>query len=463
MKWLSRLLGRDTSGVTPVLPIVLPELTPSSAPPPASPPPPPDAYEERQRQLARHATTPKDLSLFMRDWSGYVRQIAVERSVELRCWQVLPELAERLNDWVPQIRDVAGNGLMSLITPETVTHLLPVLPAVGQLRHKSRVDHTKWATAFGRAMLAADTAAVIDGVSACAAAVRRACFELLVHEEVADTRLLIERVLRGRSDNVLASRAVELCALLPAAQRDELYTLALRSPYATVRSEALRALLAGPHSAEKSRMACTALLDPKTHARAVAADYLLPQGFNRAEFYRDVLNRPESTGAHRRVAVVALGALGTPDDAVLLRQLASTASDSLERRAALLALLRIAPADKDDIALTALQDADSHIRRIALAATVRFGAFIPFDQVAYVLEQADDPDLLLRFARLHWPVAAAFNNAFEHAPASRLMRGLLAWGTSPVGARACGRPGQVKGSLPVEADAVVVSLIGAGR
>jgi hypothetical protein len=54
------------------------------------------------------------------EYSGYDREAALARCVELRSWDNLPGMVERLNDWVPQVRKAAQVALTTLLTPETV-------------------------------------------------------------------------------------------------------------------------------------------------------------------------------------------------------------------------------------------------------------------------------------------------------------------------------------------------------
>ncbi|WEF31661.1 hypothetical protein [Pseudoduganella chitinolytica] len=407
----------------------------------------------------RHALTVAELSQALRGYSGYVREAALARCVELRSWDNLPDMVERLNDWVPQVRNAAQIALKTLLTPETVPQMVNALPAVHALLHKSRVDHGAWVADFGRALLAANAAAVIDGVRAPDTKVRRACFELLVQQHTFDATALIERILRSRIDNVLASRAVELCSTLPAAQRPALYELALASPYPTVRAEALRAKLTGEPSPEKDRLARAGLLDLKSHARAVAGQYLSQQGKEVDAYYRELLAQPAMPSAHRRVAIAALGALSNLADATLFRQQADDAHP-LVRHAALAALLRAAPQEKDAIALRALQDSDPQVRGLALHAVTRQGAYMDFDTVARILEQCRDIPLLQRFASIEWLVAAVLDQASDTAPVSRLVRELRRWRASPEGKQLWSESRYGKGWLPAGAQAVIAAMIG---
>jgi hypothetical protein len=70
------------------------------------------------------------------------------------------------------------------------------------------------------------------------------------------------------------------------------------------------------------------------------------------------------------------------------------------RGAAFLAWLKLAPSDKDAIALAALSDEGRANRRLAAQMATRQGAYIPFERVKEVLRDKADLSILLAFARL---------------------------------------------------------------
>lgn len=415
-------------------------------------------YLNRALAEAREALTVAALSQSLRHSSGYVREAALARCVALHSWENLPDMVERLNDWVPQVRAAAQIALKALLTPTTVPQMLKALPPVRALLRKSRVDHSAWIADFGRSMIAANAAAVIDGVHDHDTQVRRACFELLAQQHIFDATALIERILRSRIDNVLASRALELCATLPVAQRIALYELALASPYATVRAEALRAMLAGEPSLEKDNLARAGMLDTKTHARAVASQYLSQRGIEARQFYRELLAHRDLPVAQRQLAIVALGVRALPEDAALFRQQANSEHPRV-RHAALAALLRAAPGDKDATALLALGDSDPAVRQLALYAMLRLGAYMEFDTVAHVLERAGDVSLLRRFASIEWLVTAALEPPFGAAPASTLVRELRRWRLSPEGDALWCQSRYGKGWLPPGVDSAIAAML----
>lgn len=455
LDWLRRLRlrGSAQAQVSPIVPVSSPAVRTPDEMSGAE-------YLDRYLLKIRLTTDARALTVALRDYCGYVRQAAIERCIEIGSRENLAGIAERLNDWVPEVRTVARSALLSLVEPDTVPRLLTILPAVQGLSRKSRTDHSDWIGVFGAALMKADSGAVMSGVAHADAHVRRACFELLIQQPDFDTAALIRGILQGRTDNVLAGRAMELCATLPSGPRQELHALALRSAYPLVRAEALRVALAGGRDVAKDQLALGALLDPKMQPHAVAGAYLAPQGFDRCQFYRTLLAEGQPDVSQQRIAIVALAALSGQEDATLFRQSAMSPHATV-RGAALSALLRAAPEDKDAIALAALGDSDATVRRIAFAAVTRHGAFVPFDTVARLLERARDPRLLLSFVRLHWPVMAALRAAAQQAPESVLVCGLVQWmaGQEPekrVVASGFAHP------LPDGADEVIRGLIAAG-
>jgi hypothetical protein len=182
---------------------------------------------------------------------------------------------------------------------------------------------------------------------------------------------------------------------------------------------------------------------------------------DRRSLYRDLLARSQLPVAQRRTAIAALASLTISEDVVLFRQQADDGDPSV-RHAALAALLRAAPEDKDATALRALQDADPQVRCLALHAIMRRGAYVDFDTIACVLERVNDVPLLLRFARVDWLVAAAVgDNTSGGVPASRLVRELLRWRTSTEGAQAWPRSRYDNG-IPAAVFGIAATIIADG-
>ena len=60
--------------------------------------------------------------------SGYIRETAIARCMELGKAECLPPLVGRLNDWVPEVRRAAADSLLTLLATVPAEHFLPLLP-----------------------------------------------------------------------------------------------------------------------------------------------------------------------------------------------------------------------------------------------------------------------------------------------------------------------------------------------
>jgi hypothetical protein len=94
------------------------------------------------------STSVDELRLYARDYSGYVREAALNRCVELGWPELLPLVAERLNDWVPEVRHMARKALMTLLPLVAASQILAVVPVILRLNSGGRGDHVVWLTQF---------------------------------------------------------------------------------------------------------------------------------------------------------------------------------------------------------------------------------------------------------------------------------------------------------------------------
>jgi len=177
------------------------------------------------------------LSEYARHYSGYVRQAVLERCVELARPELLPVVAERLNDWVPQVRDAARTALMTLLPFVPAAQLMATLPVILRLHSAGRGDYSAWLTKFEQTLL--QTVAVSD---ICAAArstdimAARAAVHLLDQYGILEPSALIELILQRSDDIVLALRGMALFEQLEPARQQALYDTAAHSHFGAVRT-----------------------------------------------------------------------------------------------------------------------------------------------------------------------------------------------------------------------------------
>ena len=91
----------------------------------------------------------------MSHYSGYVREAAVGRAVELGCSSFLGSIAERVNDWVPEVRRAATNALLTLLATVPAEHFVSLIPRLRGLMLATRTDHRSWLFEFERRLVEA--------------------------------------------------------------------------------------------------------------------------------------------------------------------------------------------------------------------------------------------------------------------------------------------------------------------
>lgn len=386
-------------------------------------------------QAAATARSLSDLALHAAHYSGYVREAAMRRCAELGQPDLLPVVTERLNDWVPEVRNAARQALSTLLLTAPRPLLLDNLPGMLRLHGgNGRGDSADWLATFEVRLIdvlggdvIADQARHGDIVTA------RACIALLQRYRLQDTHALIELILDRGDDIVLSLDAVQLIAQLPPRQRHAGHALALRSHFGAVRTQALRGVLAQQDETAEARQAAAlhALADTQSSARYVARDYLAAHGVDVRAHYRQLLARA-GTAKTAQICLAELGALRDPHDTELVRSFVVDGRVAV-RLAALTAWFKLAPADKDHIALLALADPAPRVRKFAAELVRRHGAYIPFEEIARQLDAAGDLRLLLRMAESHqwywldWIARLGLRLDREHALALGLDVSLHKW------------------------------------
>lgn len=202
-----------------------------------------------------------------RHHNGFIREVAVRELCTQSSPQALAALTERLNDWVPQIRDLAAAGLERYLCSAQVTALLYVLEPIMALAARQRVDHGPSLSAIRRVLQSPDVYAQVyahflsrQGKAA------RYLFALLL-EKTAEPETLLRAALAHRELTVRL-QAVSACKTLPAEIASPLLLEALSRPGAKVRVCVLNALL--PVLADPQPVLRRALLDASPAIRSLA-------------------------------------------------------------------------------------------------------------------------------------------------------------------------------------------------
>lgn len=229
---------------------------------------------EEAAQLLRNAEENGDWIGLTSHSNGFIREVAVRALCAEPSPEALVALIERLNDWVPQIRDLAALGLNHYLSPSHAEDLLNALESLLALASRHRTDHGGTLLAVRKVLqLTESKDEVYSNFLARQSKAARYLFALLLENEQ-DTETLLRDALSHRELTVRLL-AVDACNDLPHEQALPLLSEALHRPGAMVRVSVLRALL--PLLENPQQLLSTMLLDPspaiRTLSRWAAAHY----------------------------------------------------------------------------------------------------------------------------------------------------------------------------------------------
>ncbi|MBK5400786.1 PBS lyase [Pseudomonas sp. TH39(2020)] len=200
-------------------------------------------------------------------YNGFIREVAIRALRDQPSPEALVALIERLNDWVPQIRDLATESLNHYLSPSHVQALLFALEPLMALASRHRADHGPTLRAVRNTLQATEVHSdVYANFLARQGSAARYLFKLLLEKDI-DKQTLLRDALAHRELTVRVA-GVAACQALPDAQALQLLREALPRPGAKVRVCVMRALL--PLLENPQPLLCAALLDDSRSIRSLA-------------------------------------------------------------------------------------------------------------------------------------------------------------------------------------------------
>lgn len=368
---------------------------------------------------------------------GYTRQAAVEALAEIGDPRVLPQLLERANDWVSQVRHAARVAIESFLRDDCIDGWIAALPKLAALSRARRADHSGLLLRI-EAFLARpgnlERLASVQHATSHVAARWLFAFRAR-HVLQAATRLSLVRDGLISSDIGIAGAALAAArGMPPGTPRDNLLGAACLSRFAKVRAAGLRELLCSPQVSTPSlvREMC---MDASPLVRSIA---LAAVGDDLA----GVLERAAATlrsGSHTaREGAVALQLISAarPADALQACAKAIRSPAAVLRRAGYAVLWSRSAADvRSGLVLQMLSDPSAKVRRLAVDYVGR-GAEPPplaaleslaarpelLRSMLSVLVHTSPWDRLLVLLRLQARMAAP-----DQAATERVVQALQAW------------------------------------
>ncbi|MBC3205662.1 PBS lyase [Pseudomonas sp. SWRI111] len=199
--------------------------------------------------------------------NGFVREVAVRELCRQPSSEALAVLIERLNDWVPQVRDLAAEGLKHYLSPAHTQAWLSALEPLIALAAQRRVDHAQTLSTVRAMLQSVDcwNEVYADLLNRQGKAARYLFTLLLEAPEIPET--LIRSALAHRELTVRLM-AVSASLTLPATQSLPLLLDAMSRPGAKIRVRVLYALL--PLLSDPKPVLREALIDASPAVRNLA-------------------------------------------------------------------------------------------------------------------------------------------------------------------------------------------------
>lgn len=351
------------------------------------------ATERMMRALDQASFT--RLSMSSMHWSGYVREAAVKRLAEEDNGRAFPFLLLRMNDWVPEIRNIARKSLEQRRTSNNAWHWIQNISLVDRLLTCGRDSFEPFVKSIHQLLRGSEcTEALTEALASQDNKIRRFAYRASVEAEGADAAAIIEQALMDCDTEIRrwASQKVETCL-----ENESLYKMLLRmksDPVPSIRRESL-ALLAVYFPDAAKEILIDRLLDYNMTVRETARRYLNRlHKMDYSEYYLDVIWNGQEQ--HLTVAIAGLGETGQDFENEVLFEYSDHPSVSV-RKAVLRGLAKLNPEPYASLFTDSLQSEQPGISREASRALRRYPYLFNPDELASIMSR-EQPDHVMRNA-----------------------------------------------------------------
>ncbi len=250
-----------------------------------------------------------DLLLMAEHWNGFKRENAVRRLGMLGNPIAIPKLIVRLNDWVPEVRGVAKEALLKLMTTSNAGAFAEALPDLFHLKTCGRDDHAQFIAVVLEYLLEDEnTECLRMATFSVEPKVARIGLRLCIDHSLVDKDVLATNCL-SHPDVLVRNMAA---GLLREFSGDTLYTLlkmALKDPFMPVRREAfLITLRITPDQGDV--IANEFLFDKHMSIREIAITHLVKKGVDVRGIYSYALENGSQIITRTKYSILGLGYLG---------------------------------------------------------------------------------------------------------------------------------------------------------
>lgn len=376
------------------------------------------------------------VALSMSHYSGYVREAAIGRAVELGSSTFLASIVDRLNDWVPEVRNAAKRALLTLLATVPAECFVSILPRLRSLMSATRTDHRSWLFDFEQRLVqAGGTEAIVQAITGTDFHLRRAAYFVAIDHRLLSGSEIVKRGLLS-GDIVLAKRAVALLDHLPIHERGPSVAIAAASPFGPVRYAAFKLTVADTLNPDNEPFVWRTLFDSQGGLRSAAARLLTANGRDVAGRCSALLDAEALTVAQTRAGLSLLAEVRAPNTVAMLAKFARDARSQIRAHAYLLQG-RVSPSLNDEIAARALLDPARKVRKVGVRLCTR-GAFVSLEHIrAMIIQRRDRHAALAVCSRDQWDSVACIALIAELEMPSddrdeNLRKALYKWISNPV-------------------------------
>ncbi|SEO78385.1 HEAT repeat domain-containing protein [Paenibacillus sp. OK076] len=339
------------------------------------------------------------LSVLTMHWSGYIREAAVRKMIENDQPYTFPYLLLRLNDWVPEIRDLAKLALERKRKPEYAKLWMENIILVERLRICGRDLFEEWIESIHNLLRQKECRYVIHSARVSPDAyIRRLAFRISIEENGTDNGMIIEQALRDDDPSIRRWAAWQVDGILSGQNLKEALLRMQQDSIPSIRRESL-ASLATMFPEDAKEIIADRLLDPDLSVRDTARRHgkQWMKG-SYAEWYLDMIWSEER--GHLAAAIAGLGETGEKADAEVVFDYAQHSVVAV-RKAVIRGLTRLNPSSYGPYFINMLQDPQPGISREACRALRRHPHLIPPDEVAELLgDKAAKPHVIRNVLRI---------------------------------------------------------------
>lgn len=319
--------------------------------------------------------------------NGFVREKAVKELSDIFTGKELPYLLIRLNDWVPNVQEIAFAAVAARLRSDYAAYFVDCLALVVWLSKRNRIDQGSMVGSIEELLKTESSyPALLNGLNSQDRYIRRACFRIAFDANAMDRTAIIERGSKDKDILIRLWSVQKVKGIKEAEKITYLLGIFRHDPYMPVRREALRIYIEKfPEQAlDQLRLA---LLDSHFLMRDEARYQIKKRyAMDFAAFYRNSL----AQGNEICSAISGLGETGSVSDESFILPYVHHPLTRI-RRVSIKALEKINPIANTDLFLQVLFDPSASVSREAANALKTSKHFVNSQRLWNDLERASQP------------------------------------------------------------------------